>query len=104
MKSLIKKVAPKYLINTYKSIKFKREIKNDFMYDYKRYIKNYASLLNTKESLQAFLIKEYHAIEKGLALRKPKPGFGELRISMLVDSLKLLTYFIFFDFKYFYLI
>lgn len=89
MKSLIKKVAPKYLINTYKSIKFKREIKNDFMYDYKRYIKNYASLLNTKESLQAFLIKEYHAIEKGLALRKPKPGFGELRISMLVDSLKL---------------
>lgn len=89
MKNLIKKIAPKYLINTYRSLKFKRKIKNDFMYDYKRYIKNYASILNTKEGLQAFLIKEYHAIEKGLALRKPKPGFGELRISMLVDNLKL---------------
>lgn len=35
--------------------------------------------------MQAYIIKEYHAIEKGLAMLDPRPGFGEARVSALAD-------------------
>lgn len=35
--------------------------------------------------MQAYIIKEYHAVEKGLALREPRPAFGAPRIAALAD-------------------
>jgi nitroreductase len=38
-----------------------------------------------RTSLEATLIKYYHAIEKGLALAEPRPGFGRQHIETLLD-------------------
>jgi nitroreductase len=40
--------------------------------------------LNNKENLQAFLTKQYHIIEKGLALPESRSGFGKLKIKVLI--------------------
>lgn len=39
--------------------------------------------------IQAYLIKEYHAVEKGLALPIPRPGFGIERITELISKLQM---------------
>lgn len=89
MISLIKKVVPKPAKDFYSSQKSILSLVKDFYYDYKRYKKNYATNgLKTKEHQQAFLIKEYHAVEKGMALRNSKQGFGVARISKLIAETK----------------
>ena len=40
--------------------------------------------LKSKESYQAFLTKQYHIIEKGLALPKPRAFFGKPKIRQLI--------------------
>lgn len=89
MISVLKKVLPDNLVSFLRSIKTNLELIRDFWYDYRRFSK-YACLnkFQNREHYQAFLIKEYHAIEKGLALRFPKPGFGKERISKLIIVLK----------------
>ncbi len=47
-------------------------------------------LMNNKSKLEADITIRYHAIEKGLALSKPRLGFGEKKIEYL---LKLLQYY-----------
>lgn len=60
----------------------------DFIYDYKRFVKYSAtSGLKNKNNMQAYMIKEYHAIEKGLSLKNRRPGFAEARIIKLLDVL-----------------
>lgn len=88
-KKILKKITPLILINLYRRLKFSRNIKKDFNYDCRRFIRYNASMLKTKEELQAFIIKEYHAVEKGLALQNPKPWFGQARISMLIQKLRI---------------
>lgn len=84
----MKMIVPKSMVQYYKAQKIKLSIANDFYYDFKRFIKLSASLdFNTKEKYQAFLIKEYHAIEKGLALPITKIGFGQKRIQHLIKIL-----------------
>ncbi|MBC7642934.1 MAG: nitroreductase family protein [Flavobacterium sp.] len=39
---------------------------------------------NSQESLRAFLTKQYHIIEKGLALPNPRAGFGKPKIELLI--------------------
>lgn len=39
-----------------------------------------------KGALQARIVKSYHAIEKGLALPVPRPGFGQVAIAQLLAS------------------
>lgn len=39
-----------------------------------------------RTSLEAALIRYYHAIEKGLALAEPRPGFGRPQIEKLIDD------------------
>jgi len=75
----------------YRNFKLDRQmksvVKKDFIYDYNRYIKFAAyQQLDTKEKLAAFLIREYHAVEKGLSLKNVKIGFGIDRISNLIDK------------------
>ena len=40
----------------------------------------------SQESLRAFLTKQYHIIEKGLALPDPRQGFGKPKIELLVQK------------------
>jgi nitroreductase len=88
IKSVIKGIIPKKVLNVYKDYKINIEILPDFIYDYKRFIKQSASSgLKNKEWTQAFLIREYHSIEKGLTLRNTKPGFGLERIAIFMDVL-----------------
>lgn len=62
------------------------DITKDFYFDYQKYLKNSASLrLDNKEKLESYIIKEYHAIEKGLALREPRKGFGISRVNKMID-------------------
>lgn len=41
-----------------------------------------------KGVLQAQILKSYHRIEKGLALKAPRPGFGADAIALLIDDLR----------------
>lgn len=57
----------------------------NYRYDFRRYAR-YSGV--AKESLgggnlEAELVRQYHAIEKGLALSKPRPGFGLDRVHFL---------------------
>jgi nitroreductase len=89
MKGLLKKILPESVKRRYRKEKKRWDwltVIKDFIYDYKRYIKFSATTgLRKKEQMRSFLIKEYHAIEKGLALRNVKVGFGLERISELID-------------------
>ena len=40
--------------------------------------------LKTKENFEAFLTKQYHIVEKGLALPDPRKGFGKPKITLLI--------------------
>ncbi|WP_082803665.1 nitroreductase family protein [Anabaena sp. 4-3] len=62
----------------------------NYYYDYNRLIKwsSATSGFNTKSKLHASITKNYHSIEKGLALRQPKVGFGKDTIKRLVSNLE----------------
>ncbi|HEY6143540.1 MAG TPA: nitroreductase family protein [Flavobacterium sp.] len=42
--------------------------------------------INSQESYQAFLTKQYHIVEKGLALPDPRKGFGKPKIILLIKK------------------
>ncbi|MDA9830236.1 nitroreductase family protein [Akkermansiaceae bacterium] len=42
------------------------------------------------ESRLAFVVMLYHSLEKGLALKNPRPGFGREKAEMLIDQLEYL--------------
>ncbi len=42
--------------------------------------------LDKQEKLQAVIIADYHKIEKGLALKDPRPGFGVAVVQRLLDN------------------
>ena len=44
--------------------------------------------LRTKEEYIASLTKQYHTIEKALALPSPRVGFGEKKLKFLLEDLK----------------
>lgn len=44
--------------------------------------------LKTKSNYEAFLTKQYHIVEKGMALHKPRFGFGKAKISTLISKTK----------------
>ncbi|TRZ46027.1 nitroreductase family protein [Robertkochia solimangrovi] len=92
IKESIKNILPTSWVVRLKQMKdyslHKRIVNEGFAYDKKKFEKNSASFnLNTNEKLKSFLIKEYHAIEKGLALQRPKVGFGQERIKNLIEYL-----------------
>jgi len=43
----------------------------------------------SKKSLRAFLIKQYHIVEKGLSLPEPRLAFGRPKIQLLMDKCSL---------------
>lgn len=89
IKNTLKKILPQKFILVYKVLLVTYSIGLDYMYDFLRYIKYSASLLkNDQSSLKSFIIREYHAIEKGLALPDPRPGFGKKRILELINKVE----------------
>jgi nitroreductase len=64
------------------------EINNSLYYLYK-YLK-YSALLNRNDRVKslAFIVREYHAIEKGLSLPNPRPFFGQERIEKLIIEIQ----------------
>lgn len=58
------------------------------IYDIKQHLK-YSFLnnkLSDKENLYFYLTKQYHIIEKGLALPSPRPGFAQPKILDLIEK------------------
>ncbi|MDR6809230.1 nitroreductase [Dyadobacter sp. BE34] len=84
----IKRYVPQSVKTAFRQTRSRVNLLKDFYADYKKFSKYSASISKKgKERLESYIIKEYHAIEKGLALRTPRPGFGVLRITFLLDAL-----------------
>jgi len=60
-----------------------------FDYDIERYRKHSAhpDLDRTRSHLKARIVMDYHRLEKGLALRSPRPGFGIAAATQLIANL-----------------
>ncbi|MDJ0733594.1 MAG: nitroreductase family protein [Nostocaceae cyanobacterium] len=62
---------------------------SNYVYDLRRFLKwssaNYK--INTQNQLRAIITKDYHRIEKGLALKNPRVGFGREVIQRLLSNL-----------------
>lgn len=59
-------------------------------YDLRNYALGSGVLGRTdRDVLETLIIKSYHRIEKGLALARPRPGFGADAVDLLLDDLAL---------------
>lgn len=86
MRSFLKLIIPRPIANW---LARSRDIYLGYHYDAGHFRKHSASYkLSSKERTASFLVKEYHAIEKGLALPNPRPGFGQERFAKLIVVLK----------------
>ncbi|RXG25990.1 nitroreductase family protein [Leeuwenhoekiella marinoflava] len=92
IKKVLKKLIPKTTLSKYS--KFRIDMRNakiindGYALDSEKFKSYSASFdLDSKEKLQSYLIKEYHAVEKGLALPAPRIGFGVARIRKLIVNL-----------------
>ena len=56
----------------------------DSVYDFSRFLR---SRLNTEEIIRARITMDYHRIEKGLALKDTRIGFGQETVMRLIDNL-----------------
>jgi nitroreductase len=68
--------------------KLRRALRDGFRYDCESFLAG-SGLLRRDDhaaSLEANLIRTYHKIEKGLALREPRPGFGRDVIEELLSE------------------
>lgn len=77
----------KWFINRYNGIIFGRTKIGEFFnatYSLRSFLKYSFSdrKLNEKENLKAFIIKQYHIVEKGLALPSPRENFGIPKIKL----------------------
>ncbi len=61
----------------------------NFYSDFKRFFKwsSANNQISTQTNLRALITMDYHRLEKGLALKKPRKGFGKDVIQRLSDSL-----------------
>lgn len=62
----------------------------NYAYDRKRYWKYSTadSSLDRRVNLEAWIMGDYHKIEKALALRSPRPGFGKAVVGRLANNLE----------------
>ena len=81
MKQLIKRYAPSSVVATFRSLVARIAFVTDFAADYRRYARSALSSEGvsanmTPTQLEAQITKDYHRVEKGLALANPKRPFG----------------------------
>lgn len=89
LKLIIKRIIPSTLLLKIKYIKLVYKLLINYLYDFNRY-KKYSGTIkqyDKKEKLEAFIIHTYHNIEKGLALKNTKIGFGAEKINYLISLL-----------------
>lgn len=80
-----------WIINRYNGIVFGRTAIGEFLnsfYNLRLFLKYRFSSGNVRErdNLKAFLIKQYHIVEKGLALPSPRENFGIPKIKLLLTK------------------
>ncbi len=65
------------------------KLHQNYAYDRRRFARHSSvnSVLGRKVHLQSWISGDYHKIEKALALRSPRPGFGTAVVSRLVENL-----------------
>ncbi len=90
MLSSLKHNLPPKMVDWLKSFIYLLSLFPNYMYDIVRYIyfSLFSSLVNDRENLRGVLIKNYHRLEKGMALPEPKRGFGKQVALQLVDRLE----------------
>jgi hypothetical protein len=62
-------------------------IGRNYFYDYRRFIRWSADRSKTRSNVAALITMDYHRIEKALALRDPRPGFGGWFIPRLIENI-----------------
>ncbi|MCK5266691.1 MAG: nitroreductase family protein [Spirochaetes bacterium] len=89
IKKLLKLILPSSVITFIKSVKNSYEVKKNFEYDKKRYLKySGTNSVHTKKQLEARIIAHYHVLEKGLSMPETKLGFGQDVVIALIRLLK----------------
>lgn len=58
----------------------------NYIYDFRRFRAHSGAFASTPEAIAARITKEYHRIEKGLALPAPRPNFGQDTITYLLSA------------------
>ncbi len=79
------------MTSAYKVFRLRVQILRNYFYDMKRFIRFSATTKSTKarkSTLEASLLKNYHRIEKALALPEPRFPFGEKLVNELTRDLK----------------
>lgn len=71
------------------SVRNRIEIIRDIFIFAKKTLRYNASLstMKDKEKAQYTLLRRTHIIEKGMSLRNPRVGFGQKKVSYLIDDL-----------------
>lgn len=66
------------------------ELRQNYAYDRRRFgrFSSASTILNRRVQMQSWINGDYHKIEKALALRSPRPGFGTAVVSRLVENLE----------------
>jgi nitroreductase len=92
MKALIRRVLPVRLVRVLMRLRNRAQFRDEFLKDQERYRRHsapddaLASRKSTGRNLEAQLTKDYHRVEKGLALRTPRTTFGA-EVSARIDRL-----------------
>ncbi len=89
MKQILPKAARRrlrYLAN-YPAIYYR--LWANYGYDLQRFLRwsSVAGVASEQEALRAWIDADYHKIEKALALKSPRPGFGKVVIQRLTENL-----------------
>lgn len=90
MRQLLLKMAPRTLKDWGKLKQMQAELRQSFRYDVRRYAKHSGLRADvSQQSLWARLMMDCHRIEKGLALRNPRPRFGKDVLDRLCRDVKI---------------
>jgi nitroreductase len=92
-RTLVRRLLPQWLRASLKRqrerVRFEVRLVHNYVYDlwrFRRYSANRSSL--SRENLRALITMDYHRIEKGLALRDPRLGFGAYLMPRLLSNLQ----------------
>lgn len=89
LKQMITSMLPSVVRKELKYLIFVINLSFNYVYDCKRFLKWSAAgrQLYTQTNLRALITMDYHRIEKGLALKEPRVGFGTWIINRLISNL-----------------
>lgn len=87
MKRIIKGLVPQFILRWYSLAKYNNGLKKSYCYDRNRYA--YSTFEKTnEEALIAVIVSNCHSIEKGFTMPEFRYGFGQERLSSLINLCK----------------